>query len=77
MGLLDDLQPVERVRACKVRDTANKLDPADAKILLEAANNPEWGFTDLVKALAARGIQLSDNSIRRHRFGTCACGSNA
>ena len=77
MGLLDNLAPVERVRACKVRETASKLDPSDAKILLHAAEGSEWGFTDLVRALSARGIQLSDNSLRRHRLKTCSCASNA
>ena len=75
MGLLENLAPIDRVRPCKVRETAAKLEPSDAKILLDAVANTEWGMTDLVRALSSRGIKMSDNSVRRHRLKTCSCAN--
>ena len=76
MGLLDNLEPIVKTPLCIVRRTADTLEPSDAKILLDAVESHDWGFTDLVRALASRGVKLSDNSLRRHRFGSCACRSN-
>lgn len=73
MGLLDDLAPVKRTYPCKVRDEAAKLSPDDAKILLEATENPAWSIHGLVSQLNKRGLQINAEPIRRHREKACSC----
>lgn len=74
MGLLDDLgEPKRHVPPCRVRNEAEKLEPADAKILLEAVSNPDWPLTQLASALKARDIDMTRETIRNHRIGACSC----
>lgn len=60
--------------SCKVGDIAKTLEEKDKKILLAAvANSQEWPIKTLAKALAERGIQISDSPLYNHRAKTCAC----
>jgi len=74
MGLLDDLTiPVPEVRPCKVRTIASELDPNDAKILLEAIDNPRWKIEPLRDALKAKNIEISSGTLKTHRTKACSC----
>jgi hypothetical protein len=73
MGLLDNLEPPQKVWACKVRDTAAGLDAADEKALLEAVMNPAWAYSTLENELAKRGLRVGQQQIKAHRLGKCSC----
>lgn len=74
MGLLDDLKtPPPVVLPCKVRTIAANLEPADAKIFLDAVKNPAWKVENLSDALRAKDILISSNRLKNHRRGTCSC----
>lgn len=73
MGLLDDLKAPKRQWPCRVREIAEGLEPADAKILLEAVSNPDWPYYTLEFALKDKGISLSQSTIKRHRLKNCGC----
>lgn len=73
MGLLDDLKPVVKIWPCQVRDKAATLDPSDAEKLIAAVMDPAWKYQALEVALAERGIQISQQVIKKHRLGTCSC----
>ena len=73
MGLLDDLAKPAKVWPCKVRDTAANLEPADAKILLDAVMDTEWQYSTLQNELAKRDIQIGQAQIKAHRSGRCSC----
>lgn len=66
--------PPNRLYGCKVAQVLNDLEPSDQEILKEAlANTHLWGHNPLARALKARGIDLSDTTIARHRSGECFC----
>jgi len=73
--MLEGLKPpVKTHGSCKVGAVASTLDESDKKILLDAvANSSEWPIKTLVKALAERGIQISDSPLYNHRAQSCAC----
>ena len=73
MGILDGLEPKTKVSICRVAAIASTLDDKDAKTLLAAAIDINWGYLPLAVALNQRGIILSDKSIKRHRIGLCSC----
>lgn len=74
MGLLDDLkQPPKKLLACKVRATAEKLDKADAAILLAAIEGNEWFIQPLENALIEKGIPISGTVLKKHRNKSCSC----
>lgn len=73
VGLLDDLQPPRKVWPCQIRDTADKLDPKDAEALYAAVANKAWGYQTLEAALKARGLNVGQQSIKKHRLGSCSC----
>jgi len=72
--MLEGLEPVARIAPCAVRDTLDKLDEADKKILLEAvADTDTWTANGLMTALKRRGVTMGDKAIRKHREGVCSC----
>lgn len=74
MGLLDDLkQPPPRVWGCRIREIAESLAADDAKIFLDAVNNPQWSIIGLSQALRAKGIRVSESPIKAHRVQACTC----
>lgn len=73
MGILDNLVVPKRAPECKVRTTADRLDAADAKKLLEAVEGSEWSVLGLVKALDGLGVPLSRGPMTAHRARECSC----
>lgn len=74
MGLLDDLTPPKKNYTCKVRTELAKLDEKDQAVLVAAiADTTLWPAKTLANALQARGIQMIDVTISRHRQGSCSC----
>lgn len=74
MGLLDGLEPVQRVYRCKVRTVLNELDDTDREILEAAvADTKAWSNNGLSNSLRKRGIDLKSEPIRQHRMGNCSC----
>jgi hypothetical protein len=75
MALEDQLRSMDRTRKenyCAYREMYESLSPSDRKALDEA-----WakGFSAnvVLMALRAEGIKSSNEAIRRHRIGACAC----
>jgi hypothetical protein len=73
MGILDNLAPQIKVSVCRVANLASTLDAKDAKILLDATIDTNWGYLPLSAALNKRGLSLSDKAIKKHRTGLCSC----
>lgn len=72
--MLEDLSiPEKKQTACKVRNTAETLNPEDKTIFLNACNSEEWSAVLLSRELRKRGIEISDRTIRTHRSGACSC----
>lgn len=74
--MLENLQPPVRLHTCKVRTLLEELSDKDGAILLEAVNNPLWGFKTLSNELAKRGLVITDFTIARHRRQQCSCARN-
>jgi hypothetical protein len=74
MGLLDNFEPTNAHKPCKVGQILNNLEPEDAHILdLAIQDTPKWSNRALAHALQARGIQVTTDTIRAHRLNTCPC----
>jgi len=71
--MLEGLIPPVRQYPCRVRDLSVELGDKDGKILLESADNPEWPYIALEKALAGLGVTVSQSSIKKHRTKVCSC----
>lgn len=67
-GLLDDILAARRpIRLCAVGELEARLDPDD-KIALDAVlANTSIRATEIKTVLAARGLNIPAESIRRHR----------
>ena len=66
--------PTKHQGTCKVGTIAAGLEDKDKAILLDAVMNEQlWPVKTLSKALAERGIQISDSPIYAHRSKGCAC----
>ena len=76
--MLEDLQPAYIERKCKLRTVASTLEPKDSKLLYEfVADEESWSALGLSRALATKGISISDQVIKRHRTLRCSCTQNA
>jgi hypothetical protein len=73
MGLLDDLTPPKKVWPCKIRDIAATLEANDAKIFIDAVNDTDWPMSTLSNVLRAKGVDVSEDPIRKHRLKVCSC----
>lgn len=72
--MLEDLQPPKKNHPCKVRTILATLDDKDKAILNAAiADHTTWPASTLSKELKKRGLVVVDNTITRHRDGTCSC----
>ena len=65
--------PVKNAGSCKVETVSKTLSAEDRKILQESIDNHEWPIKRLARALADRGLQISDTPLGRHRQKACAC----
>lgn len=74
--MLEDLTPERDPQPCRAITLALELEATDARILLDAYDNPRWTATALSKALRARGITLGKDTIRSHREKSCKCLKN-
>lgn len=74
--MLEDLTPpVSRLLTCKIAIILADLDKKDKEILEAAlADTVRWGHNPLARALRARGVEVSDTTIAKHRSGDCRCG---
>ena len=77
MGLLREVEQAQsehRVGGiCGVRRVLERLDPADAEELRVAMDDPAVMHSVLSRVLKARGFDVADQTISRHRSGTCRC----
>lgn len=66
--------PRNRTVFCKVDDWLGKLNESDRKILTDAlADLNTWPHSTLARALRAKGVDISDTTIGKHRNKDCAC----
>jgi hypothetical protein len=71
--MLEDLTNQPRVRPCRVNTIKGTLSAADQAKLEAAVTDPTWPVSQLEKQLRAKGLEISDSSITRHREKRCAC----
>jgi hypothetical protein len=73
--MLEGMTPPPRFTGhCKVATIADGLEAKDKEIFMKAVDDKNtWGVNPLIKALAERGIRISDSPIYNHRGKTCAC----
>jgi len=71
--MLEDLNIPNKPQSCRIRTLHSSLTEPNKTIFIEAIENPDWPMTTLANELRKRGIDVSDNSIRRHRKKTCSC----
>jgi hypothetical protein len=72
--MLEDLRPKNFRGSCKVGAIMLTLSEADQEILTAAIfDTANWPVKTLSRALAEKGIQISDTPITSHRFKNCAC----
>jgi hypothetical protein len=72
--MLEGLEPVGKELSCKVRTILAQLETADAT-LLEGylADIDRWPSSQLAKALKTRDVNVSANTLQKHRLGGCSC----
>lgn len=73
MGVLDGLQPANKIPPCRVSVILDELEKSDRAILEAALVDKNWSAYGLCRALRQRGIRLDDEPIKRHRSGACSC----
>ena len=73
--MLEGLAPTNFAKTkCAVIERAEKLlDDKDQQILFDALANKLFSNLNLAEQLTQRGFAISENVIRRHRIGKCAC----
>lgn len=73
--MLENLTPPQGRRGkCKIKSIASDLEMSDADLFWKYMNDPDtWSAYALAQALGSRGLQVSVNTILRHRNGLCAC----
>ena len=72
--MLENLEPPKKNFTCRIKTVMSGLEPKDAKILEAAvADSISWPANTLSRALKERGLQIGQESIRRHRDKTCSC----
>ena len=66
--------PLNKSLYCKVDLLAKDLSDADAKILMAAIEDTHnWTANGLSRALRAKGVNLADTTIGKHRNRSCTC----
>lgn len=72
--MLEDMKPILRRPACKVRTIMDELDVKDREIFDAAVRNvDEWSALTLSAELRKRGLSIGGETIRVHRRGECSC----
>ena len=71
--MLEGLKRPETIRPCKMRNILESLEEADQKILKDALADPNWKSHTLAIEMTKLGIQVSSNSVMKHRAGSCSC----
>jgi hypothetical protein len=72
--MLEGMTPQTSRGSCKVAAISQSLSDADKTILLQAIeDNATWSIRALARALAERGIVISDTPLTSHRAQTCVC----
>jgi hypothetical protein len=72
--MLEDLTPTVKIFSCKVRNLIGELEAKDSEILKDAVDDDKaWRAKTLSDQLRNLGIQLGQESIRRHRAKVCSC----
>jgi hypothetical protein len=77
--MLEGLAPTSyaKTKCSLIERSETKLSEADQQILADALNNKLFSNLNLAEQLTQRGFSISENVIRRHRIGKCACARNA
>lgn len=73
MGLLEEIEAARHVKRCRVAEVMDDLPPEDAAALAKASLDPGTTFRQIITALKARGYQVSEKTLGRHRRGDCEC----
>lgn len=72
--MLENLKPPVKILPCKMRTILDGLNDADQEILMEALLDRDgWKDHVLTAELNKLGIQVSANSVRKHRNYECSC----
>lgn len=72
--MLENLEPPEQSRSCRIGSILSHLDESDRTILTDALNDQaRWSSHALMVALKERGLQVSIHPIINHRRGICKC----
>lgn len=71
--MLENLKPPSRKYPCKVVEIKLNLELSDQVIFEQAIMDKAWQVRTLERELRARGIQISDSTIERHRGKLCSC----
>lgn len=77
MSLDNEFEAAFRVRRqpCKVRSVYEGMDATDREALVRVVDNYDFPLQVISEVLAGRGIQLSTDTLRKHRSGRCSCES--
>ena len=79
MGLLGEVEQAQAAHRvggiCGVKRVLESLPPAEADELREILAEPKSRYMDstIWQVLRARGFEVGDQAIGRHRNGTCKC----
>jgi hypothetical protein len=71
--MLEGMTPPVKESLCAVMVRAADLEPADLKILLDSLEDKRWSNNALATELTARGFEISESTVRKHRNKACAC----
>ena len=72
--MLENLKPQSREHSCKVRTVLMQLDTADRDALQGYLDDYDtWTANGLSKALRTRDVEISANTIQKHRNNACSC----
>ena len=58
---------------CGVASVIAALEPADLEALTVALADDAFTATEIGRALRLEGHNIGDDSVRRHRRGSCTC----
>lgn len=72
--MLEDMQPKDYRRPCKLGLIISKLEPKDQAILEDALKDlAKWPNRQLTMALNDRGLDFTVETLRTHRQNRCGC----
>lgn len=64
---------LKRGSVCTVEKLLRSLSEADAALLVECLNDPQYSHAQIYRGLKTEGHVLSQNIVQRHRKGDCDC----